>query len=45
MVDGFKENDWLKNMFTVWPIESLMDENNDGEDNDLHTIDFLEHNI
>ena len=26
MVDSIKENDWLKNMFSIWPIESIMDD-------------------
>lgn len=32
MADGFKDNDWRENMFSIWPIERILCEYEERED-------------
>ncbi|HKC35311.1 MAG TPA: SMI1/KNR4 family protein, partial [Chitinophagaceae bacterium] len=42
MVDGFKDNDWRENMFSIWPIERILYEyNKRGDKAFVGFSDFL----
>jgi hypothetical protein len=47
-VNGFSDLDWRENMFSVWPLERILEEYNDSDDKDFVGFsDFLinSHNI
>jgi len=47
-VNGFPDNDWRENMFSVWPLERILEEYNSSEDKYfVGFADFLinSHNI
>lgn len=47
-VNGFADNDWRENMFSIWPLERILEEYSSSEDkNFIGFADFLinSHNI